>query len=364
MALAKIRAALKLVLINLLVMFLAVVLVEGLASTVLLILRILETRPYAEKLHTRYDPDLGWTNIPRTTVKNLYGPGLDVIINSQGFREDTDIADVEPAGKARVLCVGDSFTFGYGVRGDQTWCHDLSALEPHLETVNMGLGGYGIDQAYLWYKRDGGRLAHHLIILAFVTDDFRRMLRDRFVGYGKPKLEFQDGQLHVGNVPVPHRSYLFQTTEIYRSDFTELRSVQLVRRWVGKEPAAKPPVDAQYQHLMLMKLMEDLVRVTKERGSKLVLAYLPSSDDFFGDTTTDWFRAEIEADARQNEIVFVDLVSEFRHVPPSVVRDSFIMPGAIPYPGASGHYTAVGNRVIAELLFHRLVDTPGLFPHS
>ena len=29
----------------------------------------------------------------------------------------------------------------------------------------MGQGGYGIDQAYLWYKRDGTKLDHDVQIL-------------------------------------------------------------------------------------------------------------------------------------------------------------------------------------------------------
>ena len=60
------------------------------------------------------------------------------------------------------------------------------SLDPRLETLNMGQGGYGVDQAYLWYKRDAAKFEHQVHLLAFITDDFVRMQSDRFRGYGKP----------------------------------------------------------------------------------------------------------------------------------------------------------------------------------
>ena len=44
-------------------------------------------------------------------------------------------------------------------------------LDPRFESVNMRQGGYGLDQAYLWYQRDGTRLAHDVHIFAFIFDD-------------------------------------------------------------------------------------------------------------------------------------------------------------------------------------------------
>lgn len=108
-----------------------------------------------ERAHTRYDPELGWVNLPRFHDPDLYGPGLDLQTNAQGFRERQDTTPAPAPGTTRVFCIGDSFTLGFGVGNDYSWCHYLEGLQPGLETVNMGQGGYGVDQAYLWYKRDG-----------------------------------------------------------------------------------------------------------------------------------------------------------------------------------------------------------------
>ena len=41
-----------------------------------------------------------------------------------------------------------------GVGNDDVWCKLLESIDNRIETVNLGQGGYGVDQAYLWYKRN------------------------------------------------------------------------------------------------------------------------------------------------------------------------------------------------------------------
>ncbi|MGH2570030.1 MAG: hypothetical protein ACRDGR_02310 [bacterium] len=103
-----------------------------------------------ERKHTTYDDELGWVNVPSTTVKDLYGPGRSLTINAQAFRGKREYEKTPPPGVTRLLCSGDSFTLGWGVDDDDTWCARLERENPELEVVNMGQGGYGIDQAYLW----------------------------------------------------------------------------------------------------------------------------------------------------------------------------------------------------------------------
>src|SRR5262249_57725400 len=97
----------------------------------------------------QYDPDLGWVTAPQKDLPDLDGPGMSVRTNAQGFRNTHAISLAVPAGKVRLLCSGDSFTFGYSVGNEHTWCQRLEALDPRFETVNLGVNGYGVDQAYL-----------------------------------------------------------------------------------------------------------------------------------------------------------------------------------------------------------------------
>jgi len=132
--------------INIVILSMILVVIEGLASYALLA-RDIMTHPVAERRHTKYDPDLGWVNEPSVHIPNMYGQGVYLKTNSQGFRSNHDFDTVVPNGKYRIICSGDSFTLGYGVDNDHTWRQVLTSLDPRLETVNMGQGGYGVDQA-------------------------------------------------------------------------------------------------------------------------------------------------------------------------------------------------------------------------
>lgn len=356
-----IRFFLKLVFINSLVFVAAVLLLEGLASAVLVLNRVWKTAPLAERLYTQYDSELGWSNIPNAVVKDLFGPGIDVVINSQGFRGDQEFSPAQPPGKRRIMCVGDSYTFGYGVSQDQGWCQKLAAIDPQLEPVNMGQGGYGVDQAYLWYKRDGGKLEHRMTLLAVVSVDLERMMVDEFLGYAKPLLVLENGRLVIKNVPVPRRAYLMPwTTPLYQGHFHELRSVALFHSWFPPKEVPHTTINPATRKAVLEKLMEGLAQVARERQSAVGVVYLPTAPDYWPDPGTDDKRAALQQAAGRSSIPFIDLVPDFRQIPPSSVRDLYINKSAASYPGAEGHFSIPGNWYFARLLYAKLLATPEL----
>jgi len=131
--------------------------------------------------------------LPRPLSLAILGEGRSVSINSQGFRSRSEYSKTIPEGKIRIVCSGDSYTFGKPVGNDSTWTHRLSVLNPKYETVNMGVDGYGIDQTYLLFKRNMNLLDYDIHLFCFIFHDFKRMRMDRFVGYSKPYLTFEEG---------------------------------------------------------------------------------------------------------------------------------------------------------------------------
>jgi len=106
------------------------------------------------------DSDLGWS-IRASGTSELYET------NSQGVRaEPARLYSTEiPAGKLRIVAVGDSFTHGDEVKNDETWMYVLEQLRPELETLNMGVPGYGTDQAYLRWKKLGSNFKSDIVLL-------------------------------------------------------------------------------------------------------------------------------------------------------------------------------------------------------
>ena len=363
---SKVRSALKVIGINVAVLGVLLVGMEGLASFALFARDVMKTSGLAERWHAKYDPDLGWVNEPRVYLPDLYGPGVGFRTNAQGFRNDRDVDAAVPAGKFRVICSGDSFTLGYGVDNDHAWCHLLSVLDPRIEAVNMGQGGYGVDQAYLWYKRDGANLASNLHLLAFVTEDFRRMQLPKFLGFGKPMLVLEHDSLVVKNVPVPTRAYNLSWLVSNVGNVRRLRTAELATRLAAKTRASSSSDSSAQQadartKAVLGVIFAALKRHHEIRGGKLALVYLPTLPELTGSPPQGWIDF-VEQAARELDIPFINVVTAFRDLPDGNLAGLFIPPGALVYPYAAGHLNNRGNELVARAIFAEMKRQPGFAP--
>ena len=102
-----------------------------------------------------FDATLGWRNVPNWTAKTR---GQPLTINSRGLR-DREYTLAKPLGVKRLLVLGDSFVWGYGVGDDDIF---TEVLERRFESerrpwqvVNTGVSGWGTDQQYLFLKNEG-----------------------------------------------------------------------------------------------------------------------------------------------------------------------------------------------------------------
>ena len=108
------------------------------------------------------DSALGWRRHRRTEV------------NAAGIRDDREY-DFEPSSNVlRISAFGDSFTYGSDVPLGQNWSKRISALAPHIEILNFGLGAFGLDQAYLRYRRQGAAYRPHIVFLGYMTENLAR----------------------------------------------------------------------------------------------------------------------------------------------------------------------------------------------
>lgn len=343
------------------------VLIEGACSTFLfgwdLVTRWEE--PIQERNHTRHDPDLGWVNAPGLHIPGLYAEGADFTSNAQGFRNLEDFEAVAPAGRTRVICAGDSFTLGYGVDDDETWPAHLAAADERLQVVNMGQGGYGMDQAWLWYRRDGLALEHDLVLFAFIGDDFERMRKDTFWGYSKPLVRATPEGLAVTNVPVPRGSLRFPRVTQNLKLIERLRVLEFMGRVLNKlgaGGAAPVELDEEETRAVAEGIFEDLARAASERGARAVLVYLPNLDHLDLSRLDSWpdYAKEACRSASEGGLLFIDLTEDFAAVPDAERRKLFIPKGASRVPGVAGHYSAAGNAFVARAIARHLAAAGAL----
>ena len=151
-----------------------------------------------------FDPELGWTVRPNGSLP-LYRA------NAQGIRADVEYAPKPPPGVLRVAAFGDSFVHGTEVGNADTWPARLAALRPDLEVLNFGVGGYGVDQAFLRWRRDGRPFSPQVVLIGFMTEDVHRSV-NRFRPFqaprhleprAKPRFALREGRLVLLPNPLP-----------------------------------------------------------------------------------------------------------------------------------------------------------------
>lgn len=357
---------LKLLAVNIVILLLIFIFVEGLSSGVLFFRGLVQNQVIVGKQHAEHDDQLGWVNTPDTYIEDMYGPGVYVRTNSQAFRNNKEFSfDIE-SGMVRILCLGDSFTFGYGVDNDNNWCNLLTAVDDRLETVNMGQNGYGIDQIYLLYKREASKLKHNVVLFSFITDDFARMRQQRFLGNEKPLVGFKANELVLNNVPVPKSSFFKKFFWHNRILISKLNSLKLYRSLFSKNnPDKKLRVERGGKEnsldIIVFNIIQELKRIAESNNSRLVLVHLPKKSEYVthGSRPVRW-RSLISNYARETDIPYIDLLEDFRKMSFAEVEESFITETEFEYSGTAGHYSVKGNRYVADLLYRRLVSMPEL----
>ena len=156
----------------------------------------------------RHDPELGWAGRP-----GARGPlggwefESEVVLNARGFR-DAEVPATKPPATHRVVVLGDSITWGLGVdRGERypdLLAARLASRGLAVEVVNLGVTGYGTDQEYLLFRREGRRYCADLVLLGAYENDARENAAAVQGRYPKPYFRrAPGGGLVLENVPVP-----------------------------------------------------------------------------------------------------------------------------------------------------------------
>jgi len=119
----------------------------------------------------RFDPDLGWALRPNVTTSLLAdGTSYRVSTNARGFR-GAEIPEARTPGRPRIVVLGDSFAFGWGVNDGETFAERL-AETAHVEIANLGVPGHSTDQALWLLDHEAARLRPDVVLLQFCVNDF------------------------------------------------------------------------------------------------------------------------------------------------------------------------------------------------
>ncbi|MBM4369896.1 MAG: SGNH/GDSL hydrolase family protein [Deltaproteobacteria bacterium] len=302
--------------------------------------------------------------------------GGPVRINSLGFRGDEFPERPEP-GVTRVLAIGDSVTFGYGVAEDATF-HRVArarleaAGHPPVEFLNAGLPSAGLPYVLHGTRRWCDRLDADVVLASVVLNDLW--------AYEHDAIEVEPRARPRGKPPslasrLLHRSYAY--TALFRSAKSLAYATGLLD--LDDNPGYHFPVlgepgpDVELAWEGSFRVLDALRDATAACDARLVLAVFPLEVQLSEEvlslyregigidvaaTATDLEpQRRLAAYAAAHELPFLDFTPAFQGPDPATLflRDLYVTLDPV-HPSVLGHRLA-GERLAAQ--FDELVPPGG-----
>jgi len=121
----------------------------------------------------RKDERVGW--LPQKNVNGKHDqPGrftTSFRTNSRGLR-DKEYPVRKPIDRQRIVVLGDSHTWGWGVNDGEIYTEILESLLDRTDVINLGVTGFNTRQEFDYLKMEGMLYGPDLVILAFCMNDF------------------------------------------------------------------------------------------------------------------------------------------------------------------------------------------------
>lgn len=185
-----------------------------------------------------FDREIGW--VPRPGFK-----GDGVTVSGQGVRSLHDYPVPPPDPERRVLCLGDSFTFGVGVDDKGTYPFQAEQLHPGTEWVNLGIAGGCLLQDLLHYRKNGKAFGGKHVVIGLMTDDAKRTVNcfraflTPFNPFTKPFAKYQNGTFSIEPNPFQDISDYRKLLENDRPEIARLLKMDYLS-WSNQAAASNP----------------------------------------------------------------------------------------------------------------------------
>lgn len=318
------------------------------------------------------DSVLGWR----------YRSGHNDSINGTGvwgYRGTRSYGEQPARGVTRVAAFGNSFVYCNEVSNAQSWGAQLERAVPSLEVLNYGVGGYGLDQAYLRFLAEGNGHNSHVAVLGFAPDDlgrlvnvYRRFRSNREQPLFKPRFRVgRGGTLELLATPVPHRDgyerllanpdavldygsddQWFEPAIYHNPAYDYSAAVRLAAHlWIRVRRRAFDPDRLVHGSVfdstaiafrIQVRIFAMFADTARARGLRPVILFLPDryiiNQMIAGERV---LYAPMRDALTAAGLTHVDALDAFRAYP-AADANSWFMPG--------GHYSVAGNAIVARWL--------------
>lgn len=286
------------------------------------------------------DPALYWRLKPN---QNCYTK-IDrkpVHINSQGTR-GPEFSPDKPPGTLRILSLGDSRTFGWGLSESETYTTRLQQLLQQqaagsraIETINAGVNAWGYPQLLVYLRDRALRYHPDFVIIgeANLWTQFSEKNSPEFVAKFMNRVRLKNFLRHFALYHYVVEVKLASFYGRYRMKFIPVDPHQdaLFKEQQQKDPEA-----------LFRSAIEGLCRVALTNHIQPVLLYLPTLTDLNTDNTNGVLIAKRDV-SRQLGVPLVDLTPDLKPLGKELYLEADVV-----------HLNTRGNELVAQRLFEEI----------
>jgi hypothetical protein len=144
-----------------------------------------------------FDPQVGWKMLPNHTFTwKHHSQEITYTSDANGFRKIVPDLEIPPSlPQKKIVFLGDSFTWGFGVKAEETFSFLLAQSLKNYSIYNLAMPSFGTDQIALSLKFWALPLKPDLIIIVLFEEDFERNFHAYRNGYNKPTFLLEKGKL-------------------------------------------------------------------------------------------------------------------------------------------------------------------------
>lgn len=315
-----------------------------------------------------FDSQLGDVSTPNQRGRKIKPGAFDHTYshNSLGWRASKEYS-FEKQAEHRILFLGDSFTYGFGVNDDQTFAFltEKHLLDEHIsvEVINAGCSGKGTDFAVKLFQVWGDKFNPDLTVVCFTANDFIDNERGEYFsvspdGEITPKvLQRSKGVAKTILYHLPGYNWLIswsQAANLVKEAGVKwfLRNTDPIALKEGGLIVTYPVHQQGYANEENKRLTEvylrQLLKSVKQSGSSLMIIYVPMYKE------VEDYRHQ--GHRSNDELAILDIAKKLKvtAIPLTPVLAASGKPTDQLYFNNDGHWNASGHALVARYLSEQI----------
>lgn len=307
-------------------------------------------------------------------------------------RSNREITQNPLAGRFRIAAFGDSFTHGDEVTTEEAFPELLNTLDSRLDSLNLGVSRFGLDQAYLNYLANGVPLKPRLVLICFMPENILCQVNvfRPFYAQGdvppltKPRFMLKENKLILKPNPFQEAADYNQlltderrtlaalgTDDFFASNYAwndnweATPGIRLIRHvfYTAKRKIRLKTIMTRWQYQphsealdITSAIMSSFSSAAEQHGSEPVIVVLPRYQDLWVYVAKGQnYYAPLLSELNKRHLNYIDALDAFLPLIHRGMSEQQFGQFREKYFTRGEHYSAAGHKCIAEYLYHSFI---------